>query len=62
MPNRGELAIPTRRPDSAAAAVPGDAWPIVGFCAFGALMTIYMAVSFTAMDAVPRLLAQSPWG
>jgi hypothetical protein len=57
MPNRGELAGPTRRPSTVAAAVPADAWPVVGFCALGFLMSIALAVSsFGAI--LPRLLDQ----
>jgi hypothetical protein len=45
MPNRGELAPAQRRPSTAAAAAPADAWPIVGFCALGFLMSIFVASS-----------------
>jgi hypothetical protein len=45
MPNRGELARAKPRSSTAAAAVPADAWPIVGFCALGFLMSIFAASS-----------------
>jgi hypothetical protein len=62
MPNRGELGNPMRRPSTVALAVSDDAWPIVCFCTVGSLMTLYMAISSVGIDAVPRLMAQLPWG
>ncbi|MGA2893995.1 MAG: hypothetical protein ABSE22_14085 [Xanthobacteraceae bacterium] len=62
MPNRDVLANPTRRPGTVAAAVSTDAWPVVCFCTLGALMTLYMAICSSGIDAVPRLMAQFPWG
>jgi hypothetical protein len=59
MPNRGELAKPAP-PAAKTAATAEDAWTIIGFCAFGWLMSIYMAVSTLGADAVPRLMAQFP--
>jgi hypothetical protein len=53
MPNRGELARATRRPSTAAAA-PADAWPIVGFCALGFLMSIF-AASSGAIELIHRI-------
>jgi hypothetical protein len=61
MPNRGELPNP-RRPKDAIAPSPSDAWPIICFCAVGALMSIYMAVSYVGIDAVPRFMSQFPGG
>jgi hypothetical protein len=61
MPNRGELPNPRRAKDAAAPG-PSDAWPIICFCAAGALMSIYMAVSYVGIDAVPRLMSQFPGG
>ena len=45
MPNRGELGRALRRPSTLAVAAPADAWPIVGFCALGFLMSIFAASS-----------------
>jgi hypothetical protein len=61
MPNRGELPNPRRAKDTVAPG-PSDAWPIICFCAVGALMSIYMAVSYVGIDAVPRLMNQFPGG
>jgi hypothetical protein len=61
MPNRGELPNPRRAKDAVAPG-PSDAWPIICFCAAGALMSIYMAVSYVGIDAVPRLMSQFPGG
>jgi len=56
MPNRDELAISIGRPNTVAPAVTADAWPIVCFCTLGALMTLYMPISFTGM------MTQFLWG
>ncbi|HEY1981034.1 MAG TPA: hypothetical protein VGH13_13200 [Xanthobacteraceae bacterium] len=61
MPNRGELPNPRRAKDTAAPG-PSDAWPIICFCTAGALMSIYMAVSYAGIDAVPRPMSQFPGG
>jgi hypothetical protein len=46
MPNRGELAGVKRRPLAvAAAASPADAWPVIGFCALGLMMSVGAALS-----------------
>jgi len=62
MPNRGELAMPAVRAakTAAATATANDAWTVIGFCAIGWLMSVYMAVSSLGFDAVPRLMAQFP--
>lgn len=62
MPNRGELAAPKRRPSTLAVAAPADAWPIVGFCTFGFLMSLCLAVSSFGGSALPRLIGQVLWG
>ena len=54
MPNRGELGRATRRPSTVAAAVPADAWPIVGFCALGFLMSIF-AASTGGIELIHRI-------
>jgi hypothetical protein len=59
MPNRGELAKPIAHAAKAAAAA-DDAWTVIGFCAIGWLLSIYMAVSTLGFDAVPKLMAQFP--
>jgi len=62
MPNRGELAIPAMRAakPATAAASANDAWTIIGFCAIGWLISIYVAASSLGIDAVPRLMEQFP--
>jgi disulfide bond formation protein DsbB len=59
MPNRGELAMPVVRA-AKAQAESSDAWTIIGFCAIGWLMSIFLAVSTLGVDGVPRLMAQFP--
>jgi hypothetical protein len=61
MPNRSELAIPVRaaKPTTAAASA-NDAWAIIGFCAIGWLISIYVATASLGLDAVPRLMEQFP--
>jgi hypothetical protein len=59
MPNRGELAIPMRRPSTKAVAAQADAWPIVAFCTLGFMMSLYMAVTSMGLDA---LLPRLTWG
>jgi hypothetical protein len=54
MPNRGELARAKRRPSTVAAAAPADAWPIVGFCALGFLISICVAAS-TGIGLIHRI-------
>jgi len=61
MPNRGELPNPRRAKDAVAPG-PSDAWPIICFCAVGALMSIYMAVSYLGINAIPGLMSQFPGG
>jgi len=56
MPNRRELAPLKRRPSTVAAAKPSDAWPIVGFCALGFLMSVFVAVSSIGFDAMRHIL------
>ena len=59
MPNRGELPVPAAR---AAAKTPqaGEVLTVIGFCAIGWLMSIFLAVSAVGVNAVPRLLTQFP--
>jgi hypothetical protein len=45
MPNRGELAGVKRRPLAVAAVSPADAWPVIGFCALGLMMSVGAALS-----------------
>ena len=54
MPNRGEIEVPSRRRYSRAVAAQADAWPIIGFCALGALMSIYAAITTLGFDALAR--------
>ena len=41
---------------------PSDAWPIIFFCAVGAMMSIYMAVSYVGINAVPGVNEPIPGG
>lgn len=59
MPNRGELAMPAARA-TRSNATPSDAWTVIGFCAIGWLLSIYVVASTLGIDAVPRLMAQFP--
>jgi hypothetical protein len=62
MPNRSELASPTRRPYARAVAAPADAWPIIAFSTLGALMSITIAIGSLGLGAASRLIVQSFWG
>ena len=61
MPNRGELAIPVVRAKTETASADG-AWAIIGFCAIGWTLSIYMAVSHLGADAIARLMSQATLG
>jgi len=56
MPNRGQIDVPSRRPYSRAVAAQSDALPVIAFCAFGALMSIYTAVTTLGFDTVARAI------
>jgi hypothetical protein len=65
MPNRAELAIPAMRASTVAAAEDAwakDAWLIVGICATGLILSLYLAVGAVPSDQIPTLIAQVPWG
>ncbi len=61
MPNRAELALPPVGWQSAAA-VPDDAWTVIGFCAIGGLLSICFAASSLGGDVFSGLMAQMSWG
>jgi len=57
MPNRGELAVRVMQHDDGAAAE-ADAWLIIGMCAVGFLISIYLAVQCQPIAEIPLLVVQ----
>jgi hypothetical protein len=57
MPNRGELAVRVVRYDVDATAE-ADAWLILGFCAFGLLVSVFLAVHAQPITDIPALVVQ----